>query len=262
MSYEINEKYLNCENRKSFENSFSNNNCFINSNPIENYIDDDISKSISIKNENDTNLKYKKNKSYKEFKMSQLYNLNHPKLIEAYNEGYYGINNIPKQFYIYPKFSNKDNYLQKYKSFQEKNIEFQNDMINKENDANLMNDKNNSNTLEINTENDNIHDKFISTYTNYPYPKLINISNNLFGASHNMKSNFSFVKNELINKNNQKLDSKLLNNNIEKNSNIMNDKEEDDDGNFYYINNNITKRNVPFQNNPDDISIDDEDLEE
>ena len=231
------------------ENSFSNNNCFINSNPIDNYMYDDISQSISRKNENKININKKK---YKEHKDYILYNLNHPKLIEAYNEGYYGINNVPKQFYIYPRFCNTGFSFKQNKKVQENNI-------NKENDFNIMNNINLNNLEYINNQNGNnsisTNEEFISTYTNYPYPKLINISNNLFGSSHQSKQEFH---DELIN---EKIDSKLTFNNNEIKNLDNNNNNDEDSGNFYFINNNITKRNVPFQNNPDDISIDDDDLE-
>ena len=54
MNYENSEKYLNNDNQDYYENSFSNNDCFINSNPIYNYNDINISKlsnAISIKYE-------------------------------------------------------------------------------------------------------------------------------------------------------------------------------------------------------------------
>ena len=60
--------------------------------------------------------------------------MNDPKLIDAYNEGYYGLNNIPKQYYIYPRFTKKEYYKQK-KNLEEPLNDIQiDDEINKEND--------------------------------------------------------------------------------------------------------------------------------
>ena len=42
------------------------------------------------------------NKVIEEQKNNKFCNLDDPKLIDAYNEGYYGFNNVPKQYYIFP----------------------------------------------------------------------------------------------------------------------------------------------------------------
>ena len=99
-------------------------------------------------------------------------NLDDPKLIDAYNEGYYGFNNVPKQFYIYPKFSKK--FYNKNQEIEEpKNEDRISEIINKENYLNSMNDDKFKNVSKFkNNINDN---EFIYSYTNYPYPKLIKI---------------------------------------------------------------------------------------
>jgi hypothetical protein len=260
MNYENSEKYLSNDNQDYYENSFSNNDCFINSNPIYNYNDINISKlsnAISIKYEEKIKPKKKKNKIYK------FCNLNDPKLIDAYNEGYYGLNNIPKQYYIYPRFTKKEYYKQK-KNLEEPLNDIQiDDEINKENDDYI----NKSNREFNNYNNNNNNDEFISSYTNYPYPKLINISSHLFGSIHSSRQNPSYSKYNSINNNNE-LDrnQNLSNDNFEINNFNINNEENtrEKNENFYFINNTITKRNVPFQNLPDDISIDDgnEELEE
>ena len=244
------------------ENSYLNNDFFINSNPIYNYINTNLSQ-ISNNNvtENEQMIKKKKLK----YKNYQLCNLKDPKLIEAYNEGYYGYNNVPKQYYIYPKFSKKEN--------NNKMVQINNDVINdslyekinKENNRFIINNKFEevmNKNYKSSYENDKIdNDEFISSYINYPYPKLINISTNLFGSSHNIKASRSNLNPNLTNNINEKENNQnnqnISNNNKSKNENIECDTDEDS-GKFYFINNNITTRNVPFQNMPDDDSIDDE----
>ena len=245
--FEIDQKNLSKENQESFEKSFSNNDCFINSNPIYNYMKEEDSKisetkSISTKNE------VKTNKTNEEKKSNKFYNLYDPKLIDAYNEGYYGFNNVPKQFYIYPKFSKKFYNKNQEEIEEPKNEDRINDIVNKDTYLNIMIDDKSKN---ISKSKNNINDnEFIYSYTNYPYPKLINISSNLFGLSHQFKSNYQNLDKNSINE-------KEIEQNIENNDN-ENDK---DDGDFYFINNNITARNVPFENIPDDSSIDDEEQE-
>ena len=81
----------------------------------------------------------------------------------------------------------------------------------------------------------------------------------IFGTSHRIKSNYEILNNKLIN-NNQIEDDE----NIQETSEVenLNDNNDKDNANFYFINNTVTTRNVPFQNIPDDISIDDEEQEE
>ena len=244
--YESDQNNLSKENQESFENTFSNNDGFINSNPIYNYMkeeDSKLSKSISMKKEVLTN------KVKEEQKNNKFCNLDDPKLIDAYNEGYYGFNNVPKQYYIFPKFSKK--FYNKNQEIEEpKNEDRISEIINKENYLNSMNDDKFKNVSKFkNNINDN---EFIYSYTNYPYPKLINISSNLFGLSHQLKSNYQNSDKNLINE-------KEIEQNLENNNDNDDDK---DEGNFYFINNNVTARNVPFENIPDDISIDDEERED
>ena len=242
--YESDQNNLSKENQESFENTFSNNDGFINSNPIYNYMkeeDSKLSKSISMKKEVLTN------KVIEEKKNNKFCNLDDPKLIDAYNEGYYGFNNVPKQYYIFPKFSKK--FYNKNQEIEEpKNEDRINDIVNKDTYLNIMIDDKSKN---ISKSKNNINDnEFIYSYTNYPYPKLINISSNLFGLSHQFKSNYQNLDKNIINE-------KEIEQNLDNNDN-ENDK---DDGDFYFINNNITARNVPFENIPDDSSIDDEEQE-
>ena len=244
--YESDQNNLSKENQESFENTFSNNDGFINSNPIYNYMkeeDSKLSKSISMKKE------VQENKVIEEQKNNKFCNLDDPKLIDAYNEGYYGFNNVPKQYYIFPKFSKK--FYNKNQEIEEpKNENRISEIINKENYLNSMNDDKFKNVSKFkNNINDN---EFIYSYTNYPYPKLINISSNLFGLSHQLKSNYQNSDKNLINE-------KEIEQNLENNNDNDDDK---DEGNFYFINNNVTARNVPFENIPDDISIDDEERED
>jgi len=251
MKYEKNEKYLNSNNQESYESSLINNDCFINSNPIYNYMNINntyLSNNNSLRNEHHMKLNNRK------YKKHQFCNLNDPKLIDAYNEGYYGFNNIPKQYYIYPKFSKKENIS---KNMLKVNEQFVDEEINKEKSIN---------NIDENKKNDN--NDFVSSYISYPYPKLINISTNLFGSSHNIKSNFSNSNKNIINNDNEIQKDKNFSNNFSKNNEInINDNNyecgsNEDSGNFYFINNTITTRNVPFENQPDNISIDDDDIDE
>ena len=256
MDYETNQKYLNNENQESCGNSFYSD-CFINSNPVSKYMNED---KTSVKNEKDINMTKKKHK------FNQICYLNDPKLIEAYNEGYYGFNNIPKQYYIYPKFSKKE-YIKNQNVLNEAKNDYRiSERINKENYVNYMNDNkmemmnNFQNNINTNDKFYNInYDKFVYSYTNYPYPRLINISSNVFGPSHRIKSNYEMLNNNLINNNPTEYDENIQDTIEEENLNDNNDK---DNENFYFINNTVTTRNVPFQNIPDDISIDDEEQEE
>ena len=253
MTSENNEESIN-------ENSELKNDFFINSNPIYNYINTNLSQ-ISNNNatENEQMIKSKKRK----FKNYQLCNLKDPKLIEAYNEGYYGFNNVPKQYYIYPRFSKKEYNNIKIQNSNEIVTDSLYEKINKENNRFIVNNNRLEEVMTKNYKNsyknDNIeNDEFISSYINYPYPKLINISTNLFGSSHNIKTSRSNLNQNITNNNNEKENNQNISNNYKsKNENIDCDTDEDS-GNFYFINNTITTRNVPFQNIPDDDSIDDD----
>ena len=253
MTSENNEESIN-------ENSELKNDFFINSNPIYNYINTNLSQ---ISNNNVTENEQMKKSKKRKFKNYQLCNLKDPKLIEAYNEGYYGFNNVPKQYYIYPRFSKKEYNNIKIQNSNEIVTDSLYEKINKENNRFIVNNNRLEEVMTKNYKNsyknDNIeNDEFISSYINYPYPKLINISTNLFGSSHNIKTSRSNLNQNITNNNNEKENNQNISNNYKsKNENIDCDTDEDS-GNFYFINNTITTRNVPFQNIPDDDSIDDD----
>ena len=253
MTSENNEESIN-------ENSELKNDFFINSNPIYNYINTNLSQ---ISNNNATENEQMKKSKKRKYKNYQLCNLKDPKLIEAYNEGYYGFNNVPKQYYIYPRFSKKEYNNIKIQNSNEIVTDSLYEKINKENNRFIVNNNRLEEVMTKNYKNsyknDNIeNDEFISSYINYPYPKLINISTNLFGSSHNIKTSRSNLNQNITNNNNEKENNQNISNNYKsKNENIDCDTDEDS-GNFYFINNTITTRNVPFQNIPDDDSIDDD----
>ena len=253
---------MTSENNEESINEISElkNDFFINSNPIYNYINTNLSQ---ISNNNATENEQMKKSKKKKFKNYQLCNLKDPKLIEAYNEGYYGFNNVPKQYYIYPRFSKKEYNNIKIQNSNEIVTDSLYEKINKENNRFIVNNNRLEEVMTKNYKNsyknDNIeNDEFISSYINYPYPKLINISMNLFGSSHNIKPSRSNLNQNITNNNNEKENNQNISNNYKsKNENIDCDTDEDS-GNFYFINNTITTRNVPFQNIPDDDSIDDD----
>lgn len=255
MENEINQNYLNNDYIESSKNYFSNSDCYINNNPISIYMNLDS----SFQNDKRDTLKRRTRKNH------QFCNLNDPKLIDAYNEGYYGFNNVPKQYYIYPKFSRKE-YKRKSDYIQEPINEYRlNEIINKENENNINNDNKieiSNKDLSYNNDNHIINnEQFVYSYINYPYPKLINISSNIFGSLHNMKSNYSILNQNLFN-NNKKIEMNQNVSDINNEIDNLNNNIDEEEGNFYFINNNITSRNVPFPNTPDDISIDDEQEEE
>ena len=293
----LNNDYNNNSNY-NYSLEISKDNCYINNNPINNYLSDNNSNYYNINGENNDD--FKKYKS----KRNKLCNLNNPKLIQAYNEGYYGVNNVPKQYYIYPRFAN-------YKSKEERNNEQFYEKQSNNNNYYILKSIENNNEYKSkhnnNTFKNNANDE-LSSYLNYPYPypKLINLSSNLFGKLHSIDSNSN---NYIINQNeenlekekkrqgindmsnqtfNKKEDKNLSNKasekvivfsnnnknkekfgkesnnqydeikNGEKKVNNYEDYDLDNTGNFYYINNNITERSVPYKNIPDNISIDDE----
>ena len=200
--------YGNIEN--SLSNDYNNNsnynyslkiskdNCYINNNPINNYLSNNNSNYYNINGENNDD--FKKYKS----KRNKMCNLNNPKLIQAYNEGYYGVNNVPKQFYIYPRFANYKSKERNSEQFYEKQSTNNNYYILKSIENNYEHKSNHNNNTFKNNANDEL-----SSYLNYPYPypKLINLSTNLFGKLHSIDS---------------KQNSKLLNSN----NNIINQNEE------------------------------------
>ena len=242
------------------ENSEFKNDFFINSNPIYNYINTNLSQ---ISNNNATENEQMKKSKKRKYKNYQLCNLKDPKLIEAYNEGYYGINNVPKQYYIYPRFSKKENDKIKIQNSNELVTDSLYEKINKENNRFIVNNNKLEEVMTKNYKNnykkDNIeNDEFISSYINYPYPKLINISTNLFGSSHNIKTSRSNLNQNITNNNNEKENNQNISNNTKSKNENIDCNTDEDSGNFYFINNTITTRNVPFQNIPDDDSIDDD----
>ena len=253
MTSENNEESIN-------ENSELKNDFFINSNPIYNYINTNLSQ---ISNNNATENEQMKKSKKRKYKNYQLCNLKDPKLIEAYNEGYYGFNNVPKQYYIYPRFSKKEYNNIKIQNSNEIVTDSLYEKINKEKNRFIVN---NNRLEEVMTKNykssyknANIeNDEFISSYINYPYPKLINISTNLFGSSHNIKTSRSNLNQNITNNNNEKENNQNISNNYKSKNENIDCNTDEDSGNFYFINNTITTRNVPFQNIPDDDSIDDD----
>ena len=293
------EKSIHEEYNDSANNS--NDNCFINSNPIDNYLNNGYYNQNYNNSPNYYNMDNKsKNQKYLKnirTKKSKICNLNDPKLLEAYNKGYYGVDNVPKQYYIYPKFSNIELNKMPKSSSKEKQT-FKNNISeinNKENKINNLFNK----TLSNNNFNSN--NKILSSYINYPYPRLINISSNFFGQFHLSNSNANMNSN-MINRNEDNTEKEKNINDLynkifdislkikdDKNTKIKgfwkitkqndignkkdntkkeyitNDNDNDDNlndsGNFYYINNNITKRILPYNNLPDNISIDDEEEE-
>ena len=306
MNIEQYENYM----EKDYDNSYknTNENCYINSNPINNYLNNEI--LYNSNNEKDNNSNYyninhkSKKSSTNKHKKNKICNLNDPKLLQAYNEGYYGLNNVPKQYYIYPKFSNIELNKKTITSSNERKSYSSKNTISKQNykdnnyDLNydILYNKNKKNS--INNLNNNI-----SSYANYPYPRLINISSNIFGKFHlsnkneglinsNNKINLNGENNEKENLNennindiyNKTLDislkikddkniklkgiGKIIQNEIGNENDItikennINENDKDNNlnytGTFYYINNNITKRTLPYNNIPDNISIDDE----
>ena len=296
---ELNENIFKYENNDSFNNS--NDNCYINSNPLTNYLNKEFNNYYNVyeKNENFSN-----NMKKKKTKKCNMCNLNDDKLLQAYNEGYYGVNNIPKHYYIYPKFANIEKNKKTNVNSNQK-ITLNNEIINK----NIKKENN----IDLNVENNDNNNNLISSYTNYPYPKLINISSKFFGQLHSFKQenqniNSSKTNNNINNNDENNEKENLDQNNLKENSNnqtfdisfrikdgnnfkikgsgkvidllskqkeetkneeekinkintIEAEEEQNDSGNFYFINNNITKRSIPYQNIPDNISIDDDEEE-
>ena len=172
------EKTSQEEYNESFNNS--NDNCFINSNPINKYLYNDIYYNENYKKSSNYYNIDNKSKNQKYFKninskKSKICNLNNPKLLEAYNEGYYGVNNIPRQYYIYPKFSNIEiNKKTISTSKERKRQSFKNNISEINNKGNNFNNLYNKNL----SKNINTNNNILSSYINYPYPRLINISSN------------------------------------------------------------------------------------
>ena len=196
----------NTNNNYNTDESFQNSNdiAYINNNPINYHLsnnglssDNTNSYFYNIKSE-PQKIKYKKKSKSKNAKI----NLNDPKLVDAYNEGYYGVSSIPKHYYIYPKFAKMEKNKNK-KSVENSNninqylnnntdITFNQNKINKENNYDILFNKSTSRNNYNNIMNSNINNNknnYMSIYTNYinyPYPyfNLINISRNFFGQFH------------------------------------------------------------------------------
>lgn len=211
MNYEKTDE-LNNDYNNSFENSKDN--CYINNYPIKNYLNN----GISHENSNYYNIDGEyQNEFKKNYNKTRICNLNDPKLIQAYNEGYYGVQNVPKQYYIYPKFSNYDLNNEKYKSY---NNNFGNSH---ENNYDIFYNKNQSKYFNNNLKNSSNNKNYdtLSSYANYPYPKLINISSNLFGIFHstNLKQNNELENlatnssNKVVNKNDELKEKEIQNKN-------------------------------------------------
>ena len=220
MNIEQNENLIENEFENSFKNA--NENCYINSNPIQSYLNNGL--LYNSNNDKDYYSNYyninnqSKNHYKNKYKQNKICNLNNPKLLQAYNEGYYGTNNVPKQYYIYPRFSNVELNKRTISTSYEKNsYTISNTLSNhnhniKDNNFDIMYSKATQNNL--NSLNNNI-----SSYFNYPYPRLINISSNIFGKLH------SSIKNDnLTNSNNNKINKNEENNEKEnQNENNLND---------------------------------------
>ena len=302
MNIEQNENLMENEYEESFRNT--NENCYINSYPMNNYLNRGFSYNSNNNKDYNSNYYNVNNKSDIHFKNkkkhNKLCNLNDPKLLQAYNEGYYGKHNIPKQYYIYPKFSNIELNKKAYTTSEEKKSYSINNTLS----SDLNNKDNNYDTIynKVMQKNINNFKGFIPSYSNYPYPRLINISSNFFGQFHpsfkegnlaisnnSNKINKNYENNEKENQNenilneafnksfdislnikdnkNMKLKGKgkIIQNEIDnenevpvKDNNINESNNLNETGTFYYINNNITKRTPPYNNMPDNISIDEE----
>ena len=233
MEYDQNSILQDLKKKNNNENEFINDNNLINYNLNAN------SSKITIKNP-----QIEKNKSI-------LCNLNDPRLIKAYNEGYYGINNIPQQYYIYPSFCNYN----QSKRYNEKKIINENVI-----DTKIFRD------LKERTNNNGYC--FIKQF---PFLEQIKNSSNKFGKFHsiNVYNNLDKIfenkkeKNESEKSENsinismklsddRKLKIKgygrIVNNkNIVDNNEIIEDNVEEIEKygeNFYCINNNIMQRNT------------------
>ena len=225
----LNNDYNNNSNY-NYSLEISKDNCYINNNPINNYLSDNNSNYYNIDGENNDD--FKKYRS----KRNKLCNLNNPKLIQAYNEGYYGVNNVPKQYYIYPRFANyKPKEERNNEQFYEKQSTNNNYYILKSienNNEYKSKHNNNINSFNNNTFKNNVNDE-LSSYLNYPYPypKLINLSSNLFGKLHSIdsKQNSKLLNsnNYIINQNEENLEKEKKSQGINDISNQTFNKKED-----------------------------------
>ena len=229
MEYTQYRPLLNLKKANSYQNDF---------NTINYYLNTDSSKN---KAKNFQNEKIKNN----------FINLNDPRLVQAYNEGYYGKNNIPKKYYIYPNFYN---YNKSKNYHKEKTI-----------NENLI-DKNNFRSLKKQNKS-----KDYCTTKKFPFLQQINHSSNKFGKFHSIsvynnldkffenrkKKNEDENSENSINVSMKLSDDKKLkikgyariikNKDVAKNKEIIDDSEEDNenyDKYLYYTNNPIMRRNI------------------
>ena len=82
------------------------------------------------------------------------------------------------------------------------------------------------------------YDKFVYSYTNYPYPRLINISSNVFGPSHRIKSNYEMLNNNLINNNPIEDDANIQDTIEEENSSVKENESQNNENHEQTLNNN------------------------
>jgi len=249
MNYGNIENSLNNDynNNSNYSLEISKDNCYINNNPINNYLSDNNSNYYNINGEKN-NDDFKKYKS----KRNRMCNLNNPKLIQAYNEGYYGVNNVPKQYYIYPKFANYKSRERNSEQFYEKQSTNNNYYILKSIENNKVQGSkhnNNFNTYSFNNNafKNNENDE-LSSYLNYPYPKLINLSSNLFGKLHSndLKQNSKLISsnNYIINQNEENLEKVKKSQDINDNNNQILSKKDDKN-----LSNKASEKIIAFSNN-------------
>ena len=229
MEYTQYRPLLNLKKANSYQNDFNTINYYLNTDSSKN-------KAKNFKNE-----KIKNN----------FINLNDPRLVQAYNEGYYGKNNIPKKYYIYPNFYNYN----KSKNYHEEKI------IN----YNLI-DKNNFRSLKKQNKS-----KDYCTIKKFPFLQQINHSSNKFGKFHsiNVYNNLDkFFENRKKKNEDENLENSInvsmklsddkklkikgyariiKNKDVAKNKEIIDDSEDDNenyDKYLYYTNNPIMRRNI------------------
>ena len=234
----LNNDYNNNSNY-NYSLEISKDNCYINNNPIKNYLSDN--------NSNYYNINAEKNDDFKKYKSkkNKICHLNNPKLIQAYNEGYYGVNNVPKQYYIFPRFANYKLKERNSERFYEKQSTNNNYYILKSiENNNEYKSKHNNNTFKNNANDE------LSSYLNYPYPypKLINLSSNLFGKFHSIdsKQNSKLLNsnNNIINQNDENLEKEKKSQGINDMNNQTFNKKEDKN-----LSNKASEKVIVFSNN-------------
>ena len=248
MENSLNNDYNNNSNY-NYSLEISKDNCYINNNPIKNYLSDN--------NSNYYNINAEKNDDFKKYKSkrNKICNLNNPKLIQAYNEGYYGVNNVPKQYYIYPRFANYKSKERNNEQFYEKQSANNNYYILKSIENNYEHkSKDSNNFITYNGNNNNIFKNSandeLSSYLNYPYPypKLINLSSNLFGKFHSIdsKQNSKILNsnNNIINQNEENMEKEKKSQGINDMNNQTFNKKEDRN-----LSNKASEKVIVFSNN-------------